>query len=87
MEKKLTDPNLSIYCSQLGMVIEFVYCMSMNEGLPCRNSIGCWNERIDIAAYMNTRFSDEELRKVFGGLPKSRIERIVDSIRSASTKE
>lgn len=70
------------YCNQLGMLVEFSYCRSMNEGLPCRNMIGCWKARTDILSFLREHFSEEELRKVFGGLPKSRIERIIDTLES-----
>jgi hypothetical protein len=62
------------------MLIEFSYCSSMNEGAPCRNIIGCWEGRTDVISLLKKKFSDEELRKVFGGLPKSRIDRIIETI-------
>jgi hypothetical protein len=52
----------------------------MNEGLPCRNIIGCWKERIDVISFLRKTFSDEDLKKVFSGPPKSRIERIIESM-------
>jgi hypothetical protein len=73
--------NMEIYCNQLGMLIDFNYCTSMSEGLPCRNIIGCWKERTDIISLLREKFSDDELRKVFSGPPKSRIERIIESIK------
>ncbi len=63
------------------MLVEFSYCVSMNENLPCRNIIGCWKERMDIIAILREKFTDEELKKAFSGPPKSRIERIVESIK------
>ncbi len=63
------------------MLIEFSYCTSMNEGLPCRNVIGCWKGRTDIIAFLKEHFSAEELRKVFDSPTKSRIDRIVESIK------
>jgi len=72
---------MDIYCNQLGMLIEFDYCTSMNEGLPCRNIIGCWKERTDVISFLRESFSDEDLRRVFSGPPKSRIERIIESIK------
>ena len=71
---------MDIYCSQLGMLIEFSYCTSMNDGLPCRNIIGCWKERTDIIVFLKEKFADEELRKIFSGPPKSRVDRIIESI-------
>jgi len=71
---------MEIYCSQPGMMIEFSYCISMNEGLPCRNSIDCWRERLDIVAFLKAKYSDGELSKVFSGLPRSKLDRIMEMI-------
>jgi len=62
------------------MLIEFSYCASMNEGLPCRNIVGCWKERTDIIAFLKGKFTDEELKRVFASPPKSRIDRIIESV-------
>ena len=78
---------MDIYCTQLGMVIDISYCFSVNEGLPCRNTIGCWQERADITALLRAQFTDEQLKKVFSGLAKSKLERIAESIKFAREKE
>jgi hypothetical protein len=70
---------MEIYCTQLGMVIDIAYCISVNDGAPCRNTIGCWQNRMDIYAFLKERFSQNELKKAFGSLPKSKIERIIES--------
>jgi hypothetical protein len=75
--------HMEIYCGQLGMITEFAYCVSMNGGLPCRNAIGCWAERTDLERVLSARFSKEELKSVFGGLPKSKIERIMELLVKA----
>jgi hypothetical protein len=53
----------------------------MNESLPCRNIIGCWKERTDVISFLKESFSAEELKKTFGGLPKTRIDHIIKSAR------
>jgi hypothetical protein len=78
---------MDIYCTQLGMIIEISYCFSVNEGFPCRNTIGCWQERADIGTLLKERFTNEQLKKVFGVLPRSKLERIAESIKSAREKE
>lgn len=62
------------------MLIEFSYCTTMNDGLPCRNIIGCWKARTDILAFLREHFTDDQLKKVFSGAPKSRVERIIDML-------
>jgi hypothetical protein len=52
----------------------------MNEGLPCRNILGCWKERMDIITFLKENFTVEELKKVFSNPPKTRISRIIESI-------
>jgi hypothetical protein len=34
--------------------------------------------RTDIITFLKEKFTDEELKKIFSGAPKSRIERIID---------
>ncbi|HNS78768.1 MAG TPA: hypothetical protein PKM17_08990 [Syntrophorhabdus sp.] len=78
---------MEIYCLQLGMLTKFDYCVSMNEGLPCRNLIGCWGDRTDVVAFLNKTLTEDELRKTFSGLPKSKIDRIVDIIKSLKKED
>jgi len=78
---------MEIYCLQLGMLTQFDYCVSVNDGLPCRNLIGCWRERADIMDFLNKSLTEDELRKCFSGLPKSKIERIVDIIKSLKKED
>jgi hypothetical protein len=59
----------------------------MNEKLPCRNVIGCWKGRMDIVQCLKERFSEEDLKKIFSCLPKTKIDRIVDSVTSAHKEE
>ncbi len=78
---------MEIYCTQLGMMIEISYCLSVNEGLPCRNMIGCWQERVDVMAILKAKFNDEQLGKAFSGLPKSKLERIMEALKSVRREE
>jgi len=71
---------MEIYCNQLGMMIRFSYCMVVSEGSPCRNIVRCWEGRMDIIKFLREKFTEDELKKLFGDIPKSRIERIIESI-------
>lgn len=78
---------MEIYCAQLGMMIDISYCLSVNEGLPCGNVIGCWQERVDVMAILKAKFNEEQLKKALGNLPKSKLERILTAIKSARREE
>jgi hypothetical protein len=62
------------------MLVEFTYCTSLNEGLPCRNIIGCWKSRTDIMVFLKEHFTDADLKKIFSGPAKTRLDRIIESI-------
>ena len=72
--------HLEAYCSQLGMMLTFNYCRRAQSSLPCRNVIGCWEGRIPVDVFLKDHFSLEELQAVLGGLPKSRLDRILDGL-------
>lgn len=77
---------MTTYCNQLGMLVNFSYCLSMNEGLPCRNIVGCWENRINIIAFLRQTYAVEQLEKIFKGLPKTRIQRIFESLKKESSE-
>lgn len=69
------------------MLIEFSYCISMNENLPCKSIIGCWKNRMDIIKYLKDNYTIEDLKKVFEGPAKSRLQRIVETIEKEKKTE
>ena len=75
--------NLEIYCPQMGTLITFNYCRRVQSGLPCRNVVNCWETRIPIGSFLKDNFSEEELLAAFGGLPKTRLERIFACVEAA----
>lgn len=78
---------MEIYCPQLGMIIAFDYCLKVQNGFPCSNTFGCWKERVDVVAILKAKFTDEELGLAFNTLPKSRLQRILESVESARREE
>jgi hypothetical protein len=72
--------HLEIYCPQLGMMMTFQYCRRGQTPLPCRNLIGCWEKRIPVDAFLGENFARKDLEAAFGGLPKTKLERIFDSL-------
>jgi hypothetical protein len=72
--------NLEAYCPHLGMVLTFNYCRRVQAPLPCRNIIGCWEERLPVDSFLGENFSRIDLEAAFGGLPTTRLERIFDCL-------
>jgi hypothetical protein len=79
--------SLEIYCPQLGMMLTFNYCRRAQAPLPCRNLVGCWEERLPVDSFLGEAFSRADLEAAFGGLPKTRMERILDCLTRIKENE
>lgn len=75
--------ELIIRCPQLGGDVPFKYCRTLQNGLPCRRIIICWEFRFDIGNFLKENYSINEIREIFEAPQKSRIETIIESIEKA----
>jgi len=73
---------LVIACAQLGEV-PFRYCRTVNDDLPCRRIIVCWESRIEIVRFLNENYSFGEIQRVLASPTKSRVETIIELIEKA----
>jgi hypothetical protein len=55
--------KLEIRCFQLGDIIAFKYCRSMNQRLCCPLLFNCWANRLNLNSYLIDNFSEVELDK------------------------
>lgn len=79
--------GLEIYCPHMGTLLPFSYCrQTQGRHLPCRNLINCWQKRIPVDAFLAENFIREELELAFGGLPKTRMERIFDCLEETKNQ-
>ena len=76
------DP-LVIRCPQLGGEIPFKYCRTVNEDLPCRKIVICWEFRIEIGKFLNENYSIDQIQQAFTPPTKTRVETILDLIEKA----
>ncbi len=75
--------DLSIRCPQLGGEVPFRYCRTVNEDLPCRKIIVCWEFRIEISKFLGDHYSVEQIQQALSPPSKSRIETILELIEKA----
>ncbi len=77
------NDSLMIRCPQLGGEIPFRYCRTVNESLPCRRIIHCWEFRMDIVQFLKDHFSDDEMQRFLAPPAKTRIETLLDLVEKA----
>lgn len=75
--------DLSIRCPQLGGEVPFRYCRTVNEDLPCRKIIVCWEFRIEISKFLGDHYSVEQIQQALSPPSKSRIETILELVEKA----
>ena len=76
MIEKITEyDKLDLYCSKLGHEVPFKYCRTMNNNLPCRNILGCWERTLGDSFFVF--YTKEELTKIFAP-PKSKLMQILE---------
>jgi hypothetical protein len=74
---------LTIRCPQLGGEVPFHYCRTVNEDLPCRRIIVCWEFRIEISKFLNENYSVEQIERALAPPTKTRIETILELVEKA----
>jgi hypothetical protein len=66
-------------CPRVGGYINFKFCRSENNMLPCRWIIGCWQARIDIKSFLDEHFTLADQDRIFVP-PKPKLQSLVEMI-------
>ncbi|MGZ3537433.1 MAG: hypothetical protein ACXVAB_05300 [Thermodesulfobacteriota bacterium] len=74
---------LIIYCPQLGGEIPFRYCRTVNEDLPCRRIVVCWEFRIKISEFLGEHYSIDQIERALAPPTKTRLDTILELIQKA----
>jgi hypothetical protein len=74
---------LMIRCPQLGGEVPFRYCRIVNEDLPCRRIIVCWEFKIEISKFLGDHYSMDQIQRVLAVPIKTRLDTILELIEKA----
>jgi len=74
---------LMIRCPQLGGEVPFRYCRAVNEDLPCRRVMVCWQFRIEISKFLSEHYSMDQLQCALTPPAKTRLDTILEVIEEA----
>ena len=72
----------TIRCPRVGGEVNFRFCRSENNMLPCRWIAGCWKMYMDINKFLEDHYSKEERDLMFTP-PKPKIQSLVHMIEKA----
>lgn len=54
-----------IYCRKLGHHLDFSYCRTVNNKLPCSRILDCWFTVIPVQEWLDEQYSAEEKSRIF----------------------
>jgi len=74
---------LIMRCPQLGGEVPFRFCRIVNEDLPCRRIIICWEFRIEIPKFLGENYSFDQIQRALAPPTKTRIETILELVEKA----
>jgi len=74
---------LIIRCPQLGGEVPFRYCRIVNEDLPCRRIMVCWEFRIEISKFLSEHYSIDQIQRALAPPTKTRVETLIELIEKA----
>ena len=71
---------LVIRCPQLGGEVPFRYCRTVNENLPCRRIMVCWEFRVKISKFLGEHYSVDQIQCALAPPTKTRLDTILEII-------
>ncbi len=77
------DDEFTIRCPRLGHQINYSYCRSENNGLPCFKTLDCWFTHFDVQACLREQLTEDEFKKVFQKKAPPKILSLLDLIEQA----
>ena len=84
MEKDIRqfDQVLHFWCPMLGQSIQFDYCRSQREGLPCHRVETCFGQHFPVGEFLMLHYTPQEIQACLAP-PKGRLQRVVEAMASA----
>jgi hypothetical protein len=74
------------YCRLLGHHLNFKYCRTMSQGMPCHKILDCWFEMMDIRAFVEEHYSPEQVEAMLAA-PTPKISLLVELIEEAKKRD
>lgn len=74
--------HIQQYCRMLGHKVPFAYCRSMNDDLPCGNTLDCWKNVFAVDDFVSRFYTKEEIA-LFLVPPKPKLTQIYEIMTKA----
>ena len=70
------------YCPRLGHFLNFGYCRTCQNQLPCFKIMDCWYMQIPVQEFLQKHFTPEQIQTILTP-PKTKITSLLEIIQAA----
>ncbi len=74
---------LTVRCPQLGGEVSFAYCRTLQDGLPCRRALVCFERRFPVTEYFTLVLKAKTYQRIFSAPAQNRL----DTLLKITTEE
>jgi hypothetical protein len=78
--------KIEIRCPQLGGEVNFGYCRTVAQGLPCSRALVCFELKFPVAAYFERVLKPETYDRVFNTPQPGRLEKFLSTVHEAKKR-
>lgn len=78
--------HVEVRCPKLGGEVTFGYCRKLQDGLPCRRALICFELKFPADIYFQKVLRKETYVRIFTSEPENRVERLINTVAQASKR-
>ena len=78
--------HVEVRCPKLGGEVTFGYCRLLQDGLPCRRALVCFEFKFPVDIYFQQVLKEETYTRIFTSVPENRVERLMNTVAQASQR-
>lgn len=79
------DQVSHFWCPQLGQTLNFAYCRTCQDGLPCARVIQCYAPHFEVAAFLEEHYTPAERERFLAPGP-GRMQTVANALAAACPK-
>ena len=78
--------HATVRCPQLGGEATFGYCRVLEDGLPCRRALVCFERSFPVETFFRAILIEETFRRCFESAPADRVGRLLSEVEAAKKR-
>ena len=78
--------HLQVRCPKLGGTVDFGYCRTVQQGLPCERALGCFEFSFPVEEYFRRVLREETFQRCFDSPAPDRYGSVLSHVTAAQQR-